>query len=470
MNIKLVIFDLDGVLVDSREHHFVALNRALESISPEYVISKKEHLQHFDGLSTRKKLEKLTAEKGLDPKQHQMIWEKKQTLTFQVIDELLTEDPQITELFQKLKTDGYKIYVCSNSIRETIKLILLKMGLMRYVDAFISNEDVLSPKPHPEIFWQAMIRERVMPAETLIIEDSYVGRSAAIASGAHLCAVKSPAEVHIQKIYEAMIRPISSAIWTDESMNVVIPMSGAGSRFVSAGYTFPKPLISIGEKPMIQMAVENLNVNANFIFIVRRDHYEQYNLESMLKIIAPGCKIVITDGITEGACCSTLLAESFIDNDNPLLIANSDQFIEWESGAFFHAMNAPGIDGGILTFESTHPKWSYIRVNENGNVVTLKEKEVISNQATVGIYYWAKGKDYVRCAKQMIAKNIRVNNEFYVAPVYNEAIAEGKVIKPWVVDKMWGLGTPEDLNHFLNHYKAPTSRAVMEQAGAVSVP
>ena len=454
MNIKLVIFDLDGVLVDSREHHFVALNRALEAVQPNCVISKREHLQHFDGLSTQKKLQKLSAEKGLKPELHETIWQQKQQLTFQVIDEMLGEDAQITALFKKLKSDNYKIYVCSNSIRETVKLILLKMGLMRYVDAFISNQDVLSPKPHPEIFWQAMTRERVMPSQTLIVEDSYVGRSAAIASGANLCAVKSPTEVTIDKIYQAMTCRVSSAVWTDESMNVIIPMSGAGSRFVSAGYSFPKPLISIGEKPMIQLAVENLNVKANFIFIVRRDHYEQYNLESMLKIISPGCRVIITDSVTDGACCSTLLAQKYIDNNAPLLIANSDQFIEWESGAFFHAMNAPGIDGGILTFESTHPKWSYVRVNENGNVALLKEKEVISNQATVGVYYWTHGKDYVRCAQKMIEKNIRVNNEFYVAPVYNEAIEEGKVIKPWVIDKMWGLGTPEDLNHFLNHYQA----------------
>ncbi len=456
MNIKLVIFDLDGVLVDSREHHYVALNRALESIDNRHTISKKEHLQYYDGLSTRKKLERLTKEKGLDAALHQQIWEKKQALTFQVIDDLLHVDKDKITLFKTLKQDGIKIYVCSNSIRETIKLILLKMDLMRYVDAFISNEDVQSPKPHPEIFWQAMTRERMLPAETLIIEDSYVGRSAAIASGARLFAVKSPAEVTADRIYDAMLRPLASPRWSDESMNVVIPMSGAGSRFMNSGYSFPKPLISIGEKPMIQVAIENLNITANFIFIVLREHYEQYHLESMLKIIAPGCKIIITDGITDGACCSTLLAAEHIDNDAPLLIANSDQFIEWESGAFFHAMNAPGIDGGILTFENTHPKWSYISVDANGNVATLKEKEVISNQATVGVYFWTTGKDYVRYARQMIQKNIRVNGEFYVAPVYNEAIAEGMVFKPWVVDKMWGLGTPEDLDHFLQQHPSPS--------------
>lgn len=459
MNIKLVIFDLDGVLVDSREHHFVALNRALAEVDERYVISKKDHLQIFDGLSTQRKLNLLTETRGLDSKLHAQIWENKQTLTFQVIEELLVPNPQITQLFQQLKADGLKIYVCSNSIRETIKLILLKMELMKFVDYFISNQDVLSAKPHPEMYWKAMINEKVLPKETLIIEDSYVGRTAAISSGASLCAVKSPAEVTISKIYQDLHRQVHSAKWSDETLNVLIPMSGEGSRFLNAGFTFPKPLVSIGEKPMIQLAVENLNVRANFIFIVRRDHYEKYRLESMLKIIAPGCKIVITDGVTEGACCSTLLAAEHIDNDAPLLIANSDQYIEWESGAFFHAMNAPNIDGGILTFESTHPKWSYIRMDDQGNVATLREKEVISNQATVGVYYWTRGKDYVRYARQMIEKNIRVNNEFYVAPVYNEAIADGMKFKSYAVDKMWGLGTPEDLQHFLNHQFGLTNRS-----------
>lgn len=454
MDIKLVIFDLDGVLVDSREHHFVALNRALADIDERFVISKKDHLQLYDGLSTQKKLSMLTETRNLDSQFHDTIWQKKQQLTFQVIEEMLQPDPQITALFQQLKADGLKIYVCSNSIRETIKLILLKMGLMKYVDYFISNQDVLSAKPHPEMYWLAMMKEKVLPRETLIVEDSFVGRTAAISSGANLCAVKSPAEVCINKIYQDMHRRVQSAKWNDDSLNVIIPMSGAGSRFVNAGFTFPKPLISIGEKPMIQLAVENLNVEANFIFIVRRDHYESYHLDSMLKMIAPGCKIVITDGITEGACCSTLLAADYVDNDAPLLIANSDQYIEWESGAFFHAMNAPYVDGGILTFESSHPKWSYVRLDEHGNVATLREKEVISNQATVGIYYWSRGRDYVRYARQMIKNNRRVGNEFYVAPVYNEGIADGLKFKSYAVDAMWGLGTPEDLQHFLNNHPA----------------
>lgn len=451
--IKLIIFDLDGVLVDSREHHFLALNEALKEVGDEFVISTKDHLTKFDGLPTKAKLQILSDERGFPLSKWDSVWKRKQEITFQIIKEHITEDEKLIELFKKLKSDGIKIYVCSNSIRDTIKLILLKKGLIEWVDSFISNEDVISSKPHPEMYWEAMIKEKVMPEETMIVEDSYIGRKAAISSGAKLCAVKNPEEVTMEKIYHEMEKPIKSHKWVDKKLNILIPMAGAGSRFSKAGYTFPKPLIEVRKKPMIQVVTENLNVEATFIYVVQKEHYEKYHLESVLNFITPNCKIIQIEGVTEGACCTTLLAEQFIDNENPLLIANSDQFIEWESGEFFHAMNAPFIDGGILTFEATHPKWSYVKLNEYGNVSDVKEKEVISNMATVGIYYWSKGSDYVKYSKQMIEKNIRVNNEFYVAPVYNEAIQDDKKIKIFNIEKMWGIGTPEDLDFFLNNYK-----------------
>jgi dTDP-glucose pyrophosphorylase len=115
-----------------------------------------------------------------------------------------------------------------------------------------------------------------------------------------------------------------------------------------------------------------------------------------------------------------------------------------------YKMQEQEVDAGILTFESLHPKWSYVKVDEMGYVTEVAEKNPISNIATVGIYYWKKGADFVKYAKSMIAKNIRVNNEFYVCPVFNEAISDGKKIKTFNIERMWGIGTPEDLNLFLN--------------------
>jgi dTDP-glucose pyrophosphorylase len=186
---------------------------------------------------------------------------------------------------------------------------------------------------------------------------------------------------------------------------------------------------------------------------VQKSHYEKYNLQSVLTILKPGCKIVQVDGLTEGAACTTLLAKELIDNDEPLVMANSDQFVEWDSNNVMYSFTADGIDGGILTFKATHPKWSYAKLDENGFVSQVAEKNPISDNATVGVYYWKKGSDYVKYAEQMIEKNIRTNNEFYVCPVFNEAIADGKKIRVKEISKMWGIGTPEDLNYFLENHK-----------------
>lgn len=234
-------------------------------------------------------------------------------------------------------------------------------------------------------------------------------------------------------------------------MNILIPMAGAGSRFEQAGYTFPKPLIEVHGKPMIQKVVENLNIDGRYIFIVQKQHYDKYALNYLLPLIAPGCEIVQVDGVTEGAACTTLLAKHFIDNDAPLITANSDQYIEFEEGWQRH-LNTEWADGSILTFEATHPKWSFARV-DGGVVKEVAEKKPISSTATVGVYHWKKGSDYVKYAEQMIEKNIRVKNEFYVCPVFNEAIADEKKIRTIPVKKMWGLGTPEDLRYFLTNYK-----------------
>jgi dTDP-glucose pyrophosphorylase len=170
-------------------------------------------------------------------------------------------------------------------------------------------------------------------------------------------------------------------------------------------------------------------------------------------LVSPNCKIVEVDGLTEGAACTTLLAKDFIDNDNPLVMANSDQFIEWDSNEFMYKMSETNCDGGIVTFKSTHPKWSFAKVNENGLVTEVAEKNPISDNATVGIYFWKKGSDYVKYAEQMISNNIRTNGEFYVCPVFNEAIEDNKKIRVKQIEKMWGIGTPEDLNYFLEHHK-----------------
>ena len=455
---KLVIFDLDGTLIDSRELHFDALNDALSQVGPQYIIDREEHLSTYDGLNTTKKLKMLTEHKGLPASMHDFVWKEKQTSTFKLIKRF-KKDYTFIGMFQRLKERGYKIAIASNSIRETIKLSLMYIGVMEYVDYVVSNEDVKRTKPFPEMYWQCMIAMDALPKNTIIVEDSHVGRQGALDSGGRLLAVEDVDDAHnCWERMETMMNAIENTksdkvAWRDNNLNVLIPMAGAGSRFAQAGFTFPKPLIEVHNKPMIQVVVENLNITANYIFIVQKEHYEKYNLKYLLNLIAPDCTIVQVEGVTEGAACTTLLAKEFIDNDKHLVIANSDQFIEWNSNEAMYGFNADDIDAGMLTFKATHPKWSYAKLNEVGFVSEVAEKKVISDNATVGVYYWNKGSDYVKYAEQMIEKDIRVNNEFYVCPVFNEAIENGKKIKIKEISKMWGIGTPEDLSYFLENHK-----------------
>ena len=329
---------------------------------------------------------------------------------------------------------------------------------MEYVDYYVSNEDVKRTKPFPEMYWSCMTALHALPKNTIIIEDSHIGRQGALDSGANLLPMENCDSVTWDKIQtkinevEHMTKE-NTIPWKDGKLNVLIPMAGAGSRFAQQGYTFPKPLIDVEGKPMIEVVVNNLNIEAHYIFLVQKSHYEQYNLKYLLNLIAPGCDIVQLDGITEGAAVTTLLAKELINNENPLVIANSDQYIEWNSNECMYAFGADGIDGGILTFTAHHPKWSYAKLGDTGFVTEVAEKQVISDYATCGVYYWKHGSDYVKYAEQMIAKNIRVNNEFYVCPVFNEAIGDGKLFRVKNVDRMWGIGTPEDLNYFLTHKK-----------------
>lgn len=231
-----------------------------------------------------------------------------------------------------------------------------------------------------------------------------------------------------------------------DKINILIPMAGLGNRFKEKGYAKPKPLIKLFGKPMIQLVVENLDIDGNYIFVVQKQHRIEYHLDDVLDEIVPGCKIVEVDGLTDGAARTALAAKDLIDNDNPLLIANSDQVIVWDSSSFTSLLGSQSV---IALFHDDNPKWSYAELLDD-RVVRVAEKEVISNNASVGIYGWQHGSEFVKYAEQMIDKDIRTNNEFYICPVYNELINDGKLVVPYFVEEMHGIGTPEDMNDYIN--------------------
>jgi dTDP-glucose pyrophosphorylase len=239
-------------------------------------------------------------------------------------------------------------------------------------------------------------------------------------------------------------------------INIVIPMAGYGSRFAKAGFNDPKPLILVNDKPMIELVIENLKPSKKhrFIFICQAEHIKHYPLRILLEEKAPGCEVIEVSNVTDGAACTVLLAKEFIDNRDQLMIANCDQYIDVDINQYLTTLDDGSIDGLIMTMKAYDKKWSFIKLDVKNDVTLVVEKEVISDEATVGIYNYQHGSDFVEAAEEMISKNIRVNNEFYVAPAYNEMIKNGKKIKHYNVGsvghEMHGLGTPEDLADYLS--------------------
>jgi len=236
-------------------------------------------------------------------------------------------------------------------------------------------------------------------------------------------------------------------------INVLIPMGGKGQRFKNAGYKDTKPLIDVNGEPMIKRVIENLNIDGTYIFLISEEDDKNYNLTNLLQNFCGTnkCEIILENpNNRQGAAAACLLAEKLIDNNDELITANSDQLVDWDSTNFFETMHHKNADGGILTFTAYESKWSFAKVIPNTEIIIeVAEKNPISDKATAGIYWFKRGKDFVQGIKQMMAKNIRINGEFYVCPVFNELIAAGKQIYDYPINKMIGLGTPEDLEKYL---------------------
>lgn len=224
-----------------------------------------------------------------------------------------------------------------------------------------------------------------------------------------------------------------------------MPMAGEGLRL--KGYSdIPKPLIKVNDYNMFLWSLQGIPVQNNFIFIVKNEHVIDYKIDETIHEFYPGAKIIIQDGKLNGAVMSTLLAEDIINNDEPLLILDCDIFVKTDYNSLLYNTKS---DAAVVVSHNTASNYSYVKIN-NDVVTEIAEKNVISDNAICGVYFWKKGKDYVHYAKRLIEKNITTNGEFYVAPVLNEAIQDNKKVTAIKAEKFYHLGTKEDISLFMD--------------------
>lgn len=237
-------------------------------------------------------------------------------------------------------------------------------------------------------------------------------------------------------------------------MNIVILMAGRASRFKEVGHKIPKPFVEVKGKPMVKWATDSLPYEPeHFIFIVLKEHIDSFQIDKKLEeLYSDKIRVIAADAVTEGAACTALLAESLINNDEELIVYNSDQYFKCPIKETIDS-KPNDVKGIIAVFNATHPRWSFVRTDSNGFAIETAEKIPISSHATAGLYYFSKGRDFVWAAKEMIRKNIRRGNEFYICPVYNELIARGDKLTTVECEFMWGLGTPEDVEYFTKYCK-----------------
>jgi len=374
--IKAIIFDMDGVLIEAKDWHYEALNKALSLFG--YEISRYDHLVTYDGLPTSKKLEMLSMERGLPRKLHKFINELKQQYT---VDKIFTDCfPMFHHEYAlaKLKSEGYKLAVGSNSIRNTIDLMMQKSNLKEYLDFFLSNQDVKKGKPDPEIYNKAIERLGLSPKECMIVEDN-----------------ESITTQYMRSLYE------------------------------------------IEKKTVLQHVYEHLSKidNAEFIFIVKREDVSKYHIDDMIKLLVPNVRVIIAERDTKGSICTCLLAIDSLDDEESLIIVGADQVLNINLNEVVNNFIKNDYDAGTIIFEDIHPKWSYVKLDESGLVIQAAEKRPISKNATTGFYYYKKAKDFLDSATLMIKKGASVNGVYYVAPSLNEMVLKQKKIGTYRVDK-----------------------------------
>lgn len=442
MKYSNILFDLDGVLADTFDIQIESTLEAFLKVKG-YKLSGKYHNLIGSTITTLKKLSILKNDNIINDNEINLIYKLKKEIADTKFNNIKPDKDKIC-LFNYLKEKNCNIAVVTNGNKNSAKLILSKIGVLDKIDLLIANEDVINKKPHPEPYVRAISHFGGELNNYIIFEDSEVGIQSAKGTGVFVHKVNNYKDVNI---------PTINRINGIKNINILIPMAGLGSRFSKRGFKKIKPLIEVAGVPMIKKAIDSLNIYGNYIFIVRCN--ENINeLKKYLLEYKPGCKIVDVAHLTEGSASSCYLAKELINNDNELIITNCDQYLEWESENFLKETRDQNLDCCVLTYKSSSNKNSFIKVNEINNAEMIREKEVISDNALVGVHYFKKGSFFIESYEEIFNNKIKFKSEYYVSTVCDNMIKKDyKVghIGMGKTERYHSLGTPEDYFKFLKY-------------------
>jgi NDP-sugar pyrophosphorylase family protein len=237
-------------------------------------------------------------------------------------------------------------------------------------------------------------------------------------------------------------------------LNIVIPLAGKSIFFNDSEYIYPKPLIEINNKTMIQLVIENLSLiksDKRFIFILNRQDCTKYHLDDVLSLLTDKkCDIIVLEKETKGAACSVLMAIDKINNGEPLIIANADQLFDIDLNKVLDTFDKNSVDAGVICFEAVHPRWSFVRLNEKNKIIETAEKRPISKNAIAGFYYFKQGKDFVAAAMGSIRKDANVDGLYYISPTFNELVLSSKNLEIFSIpkEKYHTFYTPQKIKEY----------------------
>lgn len=466
-NIRLVVFDLDGVLVESRDLHYEALNKALEEgAGTQYVISREEHECVYDGLSTNQKLKMLEVAKGLPKDLHKVVWQKKQDYTESMVKAILKPTENILNAIKSLKKMCLPVCVASNCIRSSVKTILETVGLMPYVDVFLSNEDVENPKPAPDLYLKACATFGVPPGNTLVVEDSTKGFEAASRAGCNMLRVSNPNDVTEDSV-KGRIRELETLT---EDVTIVLPLSGPYPEIWQARETpeMPLYLTDIAGESVLELIGESLRsrrYNATYIFVVKESVAKAFDVEALCAKAVDYAPLKVVKVKTDTLSSIHTILQTppeYIPDNIPLLVADGHHLPVWKDGASLDDLLGSHADAAMTVLQSTDPRFSYVRLNTNSRSsmdalskqgpnsvieVTMGARPS-SNLAASGLYYFKQASYFKKAAKAVIDANERWLGRFYSAQLFNEMVKDGKVTEALHLKYSWSLRNVNEIQAY----------------------